>query len=370
MRATESVHTVIIGAGQAGLAAGYHLKKRGVPFVILEANERVGDSWRKRWDSLRLFTPARYDSIDGMPFPAPAFSFPTKNQMADYLESYAKRFDFDVRTGMRVDRLSRLGDRFLIEAGDTRLEADNVVIAMASYQKHKLPSFAAELDPGIRQMHSCDYKNPGQLQPGDVLLVGAGNSGAEIALELSKSHRTWLSGPDVGHVPFRVEGTAARLLLTRLVQRVFFHRVATLATPIGRGMKPKFVSHGTPLVRTKPKDLIAAGVQRVPKVAAVRDGKPCLEDGRVLDVTNVIWCTGFHAGFSWIDLPVFDHRGQPMHTRGVVNHEPGLYFLGLAFLYAGSSTMIHGVSRDAEYLAQAIAARPRSATPRPVAITA
>src|SRR5688572_25823190 len=234
MKVTDSIHTVIIGAGQAGLAAGYHLQKRGIPFVILEANQRVGDSWRKRWDSLRLFTPAKFDAIDGMRFPAPPNSFPTKNEMADYLESYVRRFNLPVRTGVHVDALHRRGDKYVVSAGDLEIEADNVIVAMALYQKFVSPPFAADLDPAIVQFHSCDYRNPGQLRAGDVLLVGAGNSGAEIAMELSKSHRILLSGRDVGHVPFRIESLAARLILLRLVLRVFFHRIATIRTPIGR----------------------------------------------------------------------------------------------------------------------------------------
>ena len=359
MRVTDSIHTVIIGAGQAGLAAGYHLQKRGVPFVILESNDRVGDSWRKRWDSLRLFTPAKFDAIDGMRFPAPPNSFPTKNEMADYLESYARRFKLPVRTGVHVDALYRRGDKYVVSAGDTEIEADNVIVAMALYQKLVQPSFAGELDPAIVQFHSCDYRNPGQLRAGDVLLVGAGNSGAEIAMELSKSHRVFLAGRDVGHVPFRIESLAARLILLRLVLRVFFHRIATIRTPIGRRMIAKGFGHGLPWIRTKPIDLQSAGVQRVPRVAGVRAGKPVLEDGRVLDVANVIWCTGFHPAFSWIKLPVFGDHGLPIHERGVVTSEPGLYFAGMAFLYSASSTMIHGVSRDAAYIADAIAVRSR-----------
>jgi putative flavoprotein involved in K+ transport len=370
MRTNESIHTVIIGAGQAGLAAAYHLKKLGVPFVVLEANARIGDSWRDRWDSLRLFTPAKFDAIDGMAFPAPANGFPTKNEMADYLESYARRFQLPVRTGVAVKRVSRSGDRFVVSTTAGAIEADNVVVAMASYQKPFTPAFARELDPEIRQMHSTEYRNPGQLRAGDVLLVGAGNSGAEIALELAKSRRTFLSGRHVGHVPFRVEGLAARLLLLRLVLRVFFHRIATVNTPIGRKLRPKFKLQGTPLVRTKPSDLLAAGVQRVARVSGVRDGKPILEDGRVLDVANVIWCTGYRAGFSWIDLPVFDDHGLPIHERGAVAKAPGLYFLGLAFIYSASSTMIHGVSRDAEYTARAIANRRVAARPKALAVSA
>jgi putative flavoprotein involved in K+ transport len=361
MRQTERFHTVIIGGGQAGLAAAYHLAQRGVPFVVLEANERVGDSWRQRWDSLRLFSPARFDSLTGLPFPAPGHYFPTKNEMADYLEAYVNRFELPVRTGVRVDRVSRCGDHFEVSAGDQRFEAENVIVAMATFQKPVVPQFAAQLDSSIVQIHSADYRNPQQLQPGPVLLVGAGNSGAEIALDIARKHRVWLSGRHVGHVPFRVDGLAARLILVRLVLRVVFHRIMTLKTPMGRKMRPKMLSHGGPLVRVKPSDLSAANIERVARVAGVRAGKPLLDDGRVLDVANVIWCTGFHPGFSWIDLPVFDERGLPEQERGIVHKMPGLYFLGLMFLYAASSTMIHGVSRDAEYIANAIATRARGA---------
>ena len=360
MRKTERIHTVIIGGGQAGLAAAYYLKQRGQPFVVLEANQRVGDSWRKRWDSLRLFTPARFSSIAGLRFPAPPDSFPTKDSMADYLEGYARHFDLPVRTGVRVSHVSHDGNHFDVHAGDQKFEAENVIVAMASYQKPVVPRFAAELDESIRQIHSADYRNPAQLQPGPVLLVGAGNSGAEIALDLAPSHRVLLSGRHVGHVPFRIDGLAARLLLVRLVLRVVFHRIMTVRTPVGRKMRVQMRSHGGPLVRTKPSDLDAAHVERVGRVAGIKDGQPVLEDGRVLNVTNVIWCTGFHAGFSWIDLPVFDEQGWPEQERGIVQKLPGLYFLGHAFLYAASSTMIHGVSRDAKYIARSIAARARA----------
>ena len=204
VREPEYIQTVIIGAGQAGLSVGYYLARQGLPFVILEANARVGDTWRQRWDSLRLFTPARFDGLAGMPFPAAGNAFPTKDEMAAYLESYAAHFHLPVRTGLRVQRVSRNGDRYLIEAGPLRLEADHVVVAMATYQQPRVPAFARELSPDIVQLHSSEYRNPGQLRPGAVLIVGAGNSGAEIARELAATHRTWLSGRDVGHVPFRI----------------------------------------------------------------------------------------------------------------------------------------------------------------------
>ena len=353
----ERFDVIVIGAGQAGLSVGHHLRGRGLSFVILDGNARVGDSWRARWDSLRLFTPAIFDGLDGMPFPAPPFSFPTKDEMADYLEAYAKRFELPVRNGVRVDRLTREGSTYIVTAGTMRFEAPHVVVAMASYQSPKVPSFAGELDPGIVQLHSRDYKGPGQLREGAVLIAGGGNSGAEIALEIARSHRVWLAGRDTGHIPFRIAGLPARLFLTRFVLRFVFHRVLTVDTPLGRRARPGMISKGSPLIRIKPEDLTAAGVARAPRVAGVRDGKPLLADGRVLDVANVIWSTGFHPGFSWIDLPVLDEMGEPVQERGIVSKEPGLYFVGLHFLYAFSSTMIHGVGRDARRVAQAVVDR-------------
>ena len=365
----ERIHTVVIGGGQAGLSVGYHLARRHLPFVILDAHERIGDSWRRRWDSLRLFTPARFDGLDGMPFPAAADAFPTKDEMGNYLEAYAARFELPVRNGVQVDRLSRRGDHYVVTAGDQQFEAEHVVIAMANYQKSRVPAFARDLDPRIVQLHSAEYRHPSQLRDGDVLLVGAGNSGAEIALEVSRAgHRTWMSGRDTGSVPFRLGGFAGRLFLTRFVLRFVFHRVLTVRTPFGRKVRAKVLFQGGPLIRVKPEDLAAAHVERVPKTASARDGLPVLEDGRVLDVANVVWCTGFNPSSSWIDLPVFAKNGEPIHERGQVTNEPGLYFVGRHFLYAMSSTMIHGVGRDAEHIVDVIAARTAEAR-RPAVVT-
>jgi putative flavoprotein involved in K+ transport len=355
----EQIETVIVGGGQAGLSVGYYLQQQGRDFVILDAHARIGDAWRKRWDSLRLFTPARYSGLAGMPFPAPAFSYPTKDAMADYLEAYATRFKLPVKLGVRVDKLSKQGDRFVVAAGDLHFEAENVVVAMSSWQRPRVPSFAQGLDSRVVQLHSGAYLNPSQLQDGGVLVVGAGNSGAEIALDVVRRHPTWLAGKDTGHVPFRIEGIAARLVIPILF-RIVFHRVLTMDTPIGRKMRQKMLSHGMPLVRTKPKDIAAAGIERVPRVVGVQGGLPVLEDERVLEVANVIWCTGFEAGLSWIDLPVLREQ-EPMHKRGVIASEPGLYFVGLAFLYAASSSQIQGIGRDAAYIADRIAARVNAA---------
>lgn len=355
-RSVEQVETLVIGGGQAGLSVGYHLARRQLPFLIIDGNDRIGDVWRRRWDSLRLFTPARFDGLPGLAFPAPPDTFPTKDEMADYLEAYAAHFALPVRTGTRVDRLTRQGDRFVAEAGATRIEADHVVVAIGTYQQPKVPAFASDLAPEVVQLHSIDYRNPAQLRPGDVLLVGAGNSGSELAMELSGDHHVLLAGRDTGAIPFRIDGWFGRTVGVRLVVRVLFRRVLTVRTPIGRRVRPKVLTMGGPLIRVKPRDLVAAGIERVPRVAGVREGRPVLEDGRILDVANVVWCTGFHPRFDWIDLPIHGEH-EPEHAAGIVPSQPGLYLVGLHFLSAMSSEMIHGVGDDAERIVAHLADR-------------
>jgi putative flavoprotein involved in K+ transport len=347
------IQTIVIGGGQAGLAVGYFLQKRGLPFLILDANQNVGDAWRNRWDSLRLFTPARYAGLPGMRFPGRGDSFPTKDQLADYLAEYARRFQLPVRHGVRIDRLWRDDNRFLMTAGNQRFEAEKVVIAMANYQAPRIPSFARDFDPGIVHLHSHDYRNPSQLRPGGVLVVGVGNSGADIAIEVAQSHPTWISGKESGHIPWPIESFVGRNFLVRLV-RFVGHHVLSVKTPIGRKLRPKMLRGATPLVRVKPEDLTAAGIERVPKTVGVKNGLPLLADDRTLNVRNVIWCTGYHHGFPWIDLPIFDSRGEPRHEEGTVPGVPGLYFVGLHFLYAMSSATLVGVGRDAERITRAI----------------
>jgi putative flavoprotein involved in K+ transport len=356
---TQHTHTVVIGGGQAGLSVGYHLAKRGIPFVILDAHPRVGDAWRNRWDSLRLFTPSRYAGLPGFPFPGRGDAFLTKDEVADYLESYAQRFHLPVKNGVKVDSLSKEGQRFVTTAGDLRFESANVVVAMANYQVPRVPDFARELDPAVVQLHSHDYRNPSQLRDGGVLVVGVGNSGADIGLEVAQSHPTWMSGKESGHIPFRIETFLARNFLVRLV-RFVGHHVLTVSTPIGRKVRPKLLSKAAPLVRVKPQDLIDAGIERVPRVVGVQSGRPLLANDRTLDVNNVIWCTGYHPGFAWIKMPIFGEDARPVHERGIVHGMPGMYFVGLHFLYAMSSASLIGVSRDAERVVKALASRPAS----------
>jgi len=359
----ERFDTVIVGGGQAGLAVGYHLARLGRTFTILDQHKRPGDGWRDRYDSLRLYSPAKYDALPGMPFPASPHTFPSGQQMADYLEGYAAHMKLPVLTGVRVDGLWPTGnprDGYLLTAGQRRFQATQVVVATGAQQVPWTPPFADQLDPGIRQLHSSDYRNPSQLLPGDVLVVGAAHSGADIALEVAAEHKTWLSGRVRGQAPFDIEGRPARRILPLLWFAA--NHVLTVRTPMGRKMQQEVRGHGGPLLRVKLPHLKAVGVEYTnARTVGVRDGLPMLDDGRVLETTNVIWCTGFRNDFSWIHVPITGEDGWPEQYRGVVASAPGLYFAGLMFGYAFSSMLIGGVGRDAAYVARHIAARqPRS----------
>ena len=364
----ERLDTVVIGGGQAGLAMGYYLKERKRDFAILDAGSRVGDAWRRRWDSLRLFTPAALSSLPGMPLPFPGGYFPTKDETADYLEDYARKFDLPVRLGRRVVSLRREGGAYLVSAGEERYMAENVVVATGPYHTPRTPGFAEWLDPSITQLHSSAYRNPDQLPEGDVLVVGAGNSGAEISVELAATRKTYLSGRDTGHLPGGLHQTRLprHILLGLLVGSWILGRF-TVDTRLGQKGRQFNRSQGAPLVRLTPKDLIEAGVERVPRVEGVVDGKPGLADGRVLEVASVVWATGFKPGFGWIELPIFDEDGYPLQHRGVVQSTPGLYFLGLPFQHTFASSTIGGVGKDARYIAKHISERTTERERKPAA---
>ncbi len=350
---TEQIDTVVVGGGQAGLAIGYHLARRGVPFVILDAQDRVGDTWRHRWDSLRLFTPARFSGLPGSPYPGSPWAFPTREEFSDYLEAYAAEHALPIRTGTRVHRLGREGSRFAVETGSARILARRVVVAAGFDATPRVPGFARELDASITQLHSADYRNPAQLPDGDVLVVGAGNSGADIALELAHTHRVLLSGRHPGQIPFRIERRSSRL--PSLVVFTAFAHLLTVRTPMGRRARARVLAHSGPLVRVKTADLAAAGVQRVPRITGVDHGAPRTEDGRRLEVATVVWCTGFEPDTSWVDLAVVGADGLLANERGVCTTEPGLYVLGQLFQYSLASSMIQGAGRDAEHIAEHIA---------------
>lgn len=349
MAGDEHFDVLVIGGGQAGLATGYHLAQAGLRFVILDAGARTGDPWRQRWDSLRLFTPARINGLPGMPYPAPPGAVVTRDEIASYMESYAQRFGLPIRHGMRVDNLTRADSNFVATSGTSRVSSDQVVVATGSYPTPRLPAFASELDSGIAQFHSTQYRNPSQLQ-GDVLVVGAGNSGAEIAMDAAQHRKTFLAGRKTGQIPYP-------LVFTRPVWWVG-QLVMSRSTPIGRRMAAaQATGRGQPLVRIKPEHLAAAGVERMPRVVGTEQGKPKLEGGRILDIGTVVWCTGFDHTYPWIEMPISDDAGHILHTRGVVDSAPGLYFVGLPFQHRISSSLIGGVGEDARYVVEKIVAR-------------
>jgi putative flavoprotein involved in K+ transport len=349
----QRFETVVIGGGQAGLAVGYHLRQQGRDFVILDAHARIGDAWRTRWEGLRLFTSGRLNSLPGMPFPGDPHALPSKDEVADYLEAYATRMELPIRTAVRVDGVwpGANDNGFRVAAGEQEFRADQVVVATGAYDRPRVPEFAIELDPAITQLHSSEFRSTSQLREGSVLVVGASNSGAEIALMAAREHHTVLCGRDVGKMPFRPEDRLARVFDTFFW--FFVNRVATVDNPIGRKAAPGIRDHGLPLDRVRPRDLVEAGVERTyARVSSVQDGKPLLDDGTSIDAATVVWATGFHPDHSWIHFPLAGPDGWPMQRRGRSTAVPGLYFIGLPFMYAGGSALLGGVGRDAAYLVE------------------
>lgn len=355
---SEYIETVVIGAGQAGLAVGYHLARKNKPFVILDEHARVGDGWRDNWDTLRLYSPASKDGLPGMPFPAERWDYPTKDQMGDYLEAYAARFELPVRSGVRVLELDSRTGGYVLTTSTGRFECDNVVVATGTFGRTPyVPAYAGELDPAILQLHSSEYRRPSQLRAGPVLVVGASHSGADIAFEIASDHPTVLAGPVRGQIPFRIESGFAHVMLPAMFA-VASH-LLTIRTPVGRKMRPEIRQHGGPLLRVKREDLIARGVELTEaKVVAADAGRPVLDGGRVVEVENIIWCTGFRQRFGWVKVPVIGEDGWPEETRGVTAH-PGLYFTGLAFQFGFTSMLVGGAGRDASYVADHLASRQR-----------
>ena len=361
---TETFETVIIGAGQAGLATARELVTHGHDCVVLERNAAVGDGWRQQYDSLRLYSPARHDGLPGLPFPGDGRAFPTKDEVAAYLQSYAVHFRLPVRLGVRVERLAAApdGDGFVVTTDHGTIACRNVVVATGTFGRSPhVPEAASGLDPSILQLHSSEYRRPSQLRDGPVLVVGASHSGCDIAYELAAGRRTVLAGRDCGQIPVRWDSRAVHVVFPFLL--FAWRHVLTRRTPMGRKEMHEVRHHGGPMLRVKREDLAARGVERhVERFVGVTDGRPTLADGTVLDVTNVVWATGFAQRFDWIDLPVRGEDGWPREYRGVADDIDGLYFCGLAFQYAFSSMVLPGVGRDAAYVAQRVLRR--SAQPR------
>lgn len=356
---TQQVETLIIGAGQAGLSTAYHLRSRGRKCLVVDGNARIGDEWRARYDSLRLFTPAGRSGLDGLPFPGDRWAFPTKDEMADYLEAYAVEHELPVRLRSRVQRLTKGEEGFMAHlAGDEdlRISSAAVVVATGTFgEEPSIPPFAAQLRPTIQQVHSSRYHAPGDLPDGPVLVVGASHSGLDIALELAEQREVTVVGPAHGSVP--LEWGTWRMRRAFPLLELAFQHVLTRRTPMGRRMLRTMRHHGAPQLRVKSHHLAERGVEWVDDHLAGVDGegRPRLADGRTFDVAGVVWATGFRHDHAWIDLPLSVVDGWPVEYRGVVEEVPGLYFCGLAFQYAFTSGEMGGVGRDAAHIADLIA---------------
>ena len=349
---------VVIGAGQAGLATGYFLRRLGLDFAILDAHLRVGDAWRHRWDTLRLFTPAFYSGLPGMAFPsADPDHLATRDEAADYLESYARRFGLPVEGDTSVRTLRRADGHFLLDTSHGPIAAEQVVVATGAFQTPVVPAFSADLDPRIAQLHSSQFTNPESLATGDALVVGAGNSGTQIATDIKEAEpmrRVWLSGRDTGLLPRRLLGRDIFRWLAPTILRV------RTESRMGRLIRTRTMGRGDAVLSDAHERMVAAGVERVGRTVGVRDDRPAVQIGSgepALEVASVVWCTGYRPDFSWIEgLPVDEHD-IPLHRRGEVTAWPGLYVVGLHFLSRLSSSLMGGVGDDARHVAARIASR-------------
>jgi putative flavoprotein involved in K+ transport len=335
---------IVVGGGQAGLAIGYHLAHQGRDFTILEAASEPAAAWRARWDSLKLFTPARYSSLPGLPFPGDPKRYPTRDEVVDYLTEYARRFELPVELSSRVRSVSRADGRYVVELDGRTYEADQVVIATGPFQAPFTPPLAERLDPRVVQLHSTDYRAPGDIPSGTVLVVGGGNTGFQIAEELSETHQVHLAiGSRQTPLPQRILG---RDLFTYLDATGLIRK--TTDSRIGRRMAGRDT-----LIGSTPRGIRRRGVELHGRAVEAEGRTVTFSDGGELEPSAVIWATGFRPDHSWIDLPVFDENGRVAHERGVTS-SPGLYFLGLSWQHTRGSALIGWVGDDAEFIAERI----------------
>ena len=345
--ASERFDVVVVGAGQAGLTMGYFLAQQGRRFVILEAADSIGSAWRTRWDSLLLFTPRRYSALAGLPFPGDPDGYPGRDEVIAYLEQYAAEFGLPVRLNSRVRSLTRADGRFIVGLEDTMLEADQVVVATGPFQVPNVPALTQELAPELFQTHSTGYMRPGDVPEGDVLIVGGGNTGYQIAKELSSTHHVTLAvGSRQKPLPQRVLGRDLFWWLTKtgLISKKVDSR-------IGRRLR-----HSDTLIGSSPRELKKHySVDVKPRVVGASGKTIRFADDSELTFDAVIWATGYRPDYSWIDAPVLDPDGRLQHRRGVTEVS-GLYFLGLTWQHTRGSALIGWVKDDAEFLAERIEA--------------
>jgi putative flavoprotein involved in K+ transport len=344
---SASYEVAVIGAGQAGLAMGYFLKRQGRRFVILDAADSIGSAWRDRWDSLTLFTPRRYSGLPGLPFPGDPEGYPDRDEVIGYLEPYAETFELPIELNRPVRRLTEKDGRFILEVDGSTITADQVVVATGPFQKPNVPEVASRLGPDVFQTHSTGYRRPSDVPQGTVLVVGGGNTGFQIAKELSASHKVHLSiGSRQKPLPQRLLGRDLFWWLTKT--RLLF---TTAESRLGRKLRNRDT-----LIGSSPRELRRRyGIELRPRVVDADGRTVRFEDGSELEVDAVIWATGYRPDYSWIDLTVSDSDGRLRHRRGVTD-VPGLYVLGLTWQHTRGSALIGWVKDDAEFIAEQIKA--------------
>ena len=330
---------VVVGGGQAGLAVAYHLSRQGADFLVLDAAAETGESWRTRWDSLRLFTPAEYDGLPGMRFPAADGDYPTKDMVADYLRGYAAHFALPVRLRCAVTRVEQVADGYVVHTGQGDLQTRQVVIATGPFREPVVPPLAAGLSGDVVQLHSAEYRHPTDVPAGPVVVVGAGNSGRQIAEELAETHEVILAvGTAPPQLPQRFLGRDLFWWLThlRLMDK-------TIESRLARRMRER----GDLVIGTPLKRLRAAGVQIRPRATSMSGHEIRFQAGPSTRAATVIWATGFRADYSWVEVPdVLDCQGRPRHQRGVTA-APGLAFVGLPWQPTRGSALLGFVQHDA-----------------------
>ena len=338
---------VVIGAGQAGLTIGYYLAGQGHRFAILERGDSVASAWRERWDSLTLFTPRRYSALPGLPFSGDPNGYPTRGDVIEYLERYAETYELPSEFNSNVRRLSSEDGRFVLDVDGRTITADQVVVATGPFQTPYVPKVAEDLDPEVWQAHSTGYRRPGDVSEGTVLVVGGGNTGFQIAKELSATHKVILSvGSRQKPLPQRLAG---RDLFWWLTKTRLIHK--TVDSRLGQRLKDRDT-----LIGSSPREIERRyGVELKPRATAASGRVVRFEDESEVEVDAVIWATGYRPDYSWIDLPIFDSDGRLRHRRGVTD-EPGLHFLGLTWQHTRGSALIGWVKEDAEFIAERIAA--------------
>jgi putative flavoprotein involved in K+ transport len=351
--APERFDVLVIGAGQAGLAIGYFLARQGRRFTILEAGDAVGSAWRERWESLVLFTPRRYDALPGLAFPGDPESYPTRDEVISYLEQYAKTFALPIEFNSPVRSLTRNGDGFVVELPDRRIEADQVVVATGPFQAPLTPALAGQLASEVYQTHSAGYRRPGDVPEGQVVVVGGGNTGFQIAKELSATKNVKLAiGSRQTPLPQRLLGRDLFWWLTKLGVLK-----KTVDSRIGRRAR-----HRDTLIGSSPRQLKRRyGVELKPRVVGASGRTLSFADGSELEVDAVIWATGYRPDHTWIEAAPTDSDGSVRHRRGVTD-APGLYLLGLTWQHTRGSALLGWVKDDAEFIAGQIAKRAEKAS--------